>query len=186
MHDIKVADTKDSGDSKDSPGKETTHDGSQEMINLPPQHYLAAERATMYIDQFRESRDMAPMVTSSGSSHVVPGQKLGNHLQYSYRPELGSGGSGMMWFGGGSGGDGGGSGGVINYGLSSSPSYDNSTSSMGSWAAAGQKRTRSEESSVTQFSGQQLQKLQRGIVEGSSSLSSGLSDFFHEIPSLNH
>lgn len=144
-----MADTKDSGDYKESPAKESTHDDSQEM-NLPPQQYLAAERATMMTSEL---------------THVVHGQKSGDdQLQYSYnRPE-----SGMMWFGGGS-----------DYSLrSSSPTYNSLTSSMGTWSASGQKRTRSEEtgsSSETQFSGQ---KLQRGIIQDSSSLSSGLF-FFH-------
>ncbi|KAK1361305.1 Ethylene-responsive transcription factor ABR1 [Heracleum sosnowskyi] len=116
-------------------------------MNLLQQQYLAAERPST-------------MVTSE-LTHVVHGQhKSGDELQYSYRPEFTS---GMMWFGGGS-----------DHSLgSSSPSY-NSSSSSGSWAA-GQKRTRSDQessSSVTQFSGQQLQKLQRGIFQESSSLSS--------------
>ncbi|KAL1820171.1 hypothetical protein ACET3Z_015040 [Daucus carota] len=128
-------------------------------MNLPPKEYLAAEGSTMYVDhQFSQT-------------HVVPaGQKLGDHLQYSYRPQqVTSGGSGMMWFGGGGDGGGGGSGGVISYGVnSSSPSYSSGSSS------SGQKRTRSDqESSVTtQFQGQQLPKLQRGISQDSSSLSS--------------
>lgn len=69
-------------DSGESPAKETTHDGSQEM-NLPPQQYLAAERPTM--------------VTSELAQVVHGHHKSDDELQYSYRPE-----SGMMWFGGGS------------------------------------------------------------------------------------
>lgn len=76
---IKVADTKDSGDNKESPARESTDDGRQGM-NLPPQQYLAAERPTSH-------------------ELTTHGHKSGDELQYSYRPEFTS---GMMWFGGGS------------------------------------------------------------------------------------
>lgn len=153
-----MAERRDSGGNKEAPA----HDGGPGM-NLPPKEYLAAEGSTMYVDhQFSQS------------------QNSGDHLQYSYRPQqvTTSGGSGMMWFGGGGDGGGIGSGGVISYGVnSSSPSYSSGSSS------SGQKRTRSDqESSVTtQFPGQQLPKLQRGISQDSSSLSSGLSNFSHHL-----
>ncbi|XP_074372167.1 uncharacterized protein LOC141712935 [Apium graveolens] len=61
----------------------------------------------------------------------------------------------MLWFGGGS-----------DYSLRSSlPTYNSSSLSMATWAAAGQKRTRCEEETTSS-----IQKLQRGIIEDSSSL----------------
>nr|AUY63104.1 AP2/ERF transcription factor [Panax notoginseng] len=122
--------------------------------------------------RYSQSREMSAMVTAL--THVVSGQRSGE-LTY-YRPEFSGG--GMMSFGGG-----GGAGGSGIY-TSNSPSsaYSSSSSSSGSWA--GQKRGREEESSVTQFSEQQFQRVYRGFGDFRGGESSSVSAVPEEASSI--
>nr|AUY63106.1 AP2/ERF transcription factor [Panax notoginseng] len=144
---IKVANSRDSGEFIRFPAEDTTEEGGIGRTQPPP------EAAPMYMG-YSHSGEMSAMVTAL--THVVSGQRS-DDLTY-YSPEL-SGGS-MVSFGSG---NGGGSG----IYTPNSPSSGYSSSIPGSWA--GQKKTRNEESSVTQFSGQQFPRVHRGIESSSVS-----------------
>lgn len=163
---IKVANSGDSGEYFRFKVEETTDEGGGGAEQPPPpprtQEQAAAAAPQMFTG-YSQSREMSAMVTAL--THVVSGQRSGE-LTY-YRPEFSGG--GMMSFGGG-----GGAGGSGIY-TSNSPSSAYSSSSSGSWA--GRKRGREEESSVTQFSEQQFQRVYRGFGDfrggESSSVSAG-------------
>lgn len=141
MYMIKVANSRDSGEFIRFPAEDTTEEGGIGRTQPPP------AAAPMYTGYSHSGKTSA---TVTALTHVVSGQRSGDLTYYS--PEL-SGGA-MVSFGSGSGG---GSGIYTPNSLSSGYSSSN----PGSWA--GQKRTRNEESSVTQFSGQQFPRVHRGI-----------------------